>query len=187
MIFFTSDHHFSHKNIITLCDRPFKSVEEMDEEMIRRWNETVKPEDTVYYLGDFSLSIKPVEKYVHRLNGKKYLCAGNHDKCHIVHKDYREKERIYLEYGFLQVFYDLYNVRLKEVNEYLTFSHFPYNNGEDIRYQEFFPIPFNSWLLHGHVHNKWKIKDKQINVGVDIWDFYPVSLDKIIEIIGGAK
>ena len=52
MIYFIADPHFGHENILKLCDRPFSSVEEMDELLIRRWNETVSDEDTVYLLGD---------------------------------------------------------------------------------------------------------------------------------------
>ena len=63
MIFFTSDHHFYHSNIIKYCQRPFHSVEEMNEEMIRRWNSVVGVDDTVYYLGDFSLAKRPVELF----------------------------------------------------------------------------------------------------------------------------
>ena len=54
-IFFTSDHHFGHYNIINYCNPPFTSVQQMDEPMILKWNETVMPEDEVYYLGDFAM------------------------------------------------------------------------------------------------------------------------------------
>jgi len=185
MIYFTSDHHFGHKNIIQLCNRPFNSVEEMDEEMIRRWNETVKPEDFVYYLGDFSLSIKPVKEYVKRLNGKKILIAGNHDRCHQFQKNNLKYKYEYREMGF----YDVYDCDVTHFSEDLTadLSHFPYDNGDDVRYFKLFPRDDGRWLLHGHVHNKWRVKDKMINVGVDVWDFYPVSLDKILEIMRGAN
>ena len=81
MIFFTSDHHFYHTNIIKYCNRPFQSVEEMNEEMVKRWNSVVNPGDTVYYLGDFSLAKRPVEVFVPRLNGEKHFIMGNHDVC----------------------------------------------------------------------------------------------------------
>ncbi len=185
-IFFTSDHHFSHKNIIQLCNRPFNSVEEMDEEMIKRWNSVVKTTDIVWYLGDFSLSIKPVENYLHRLNGIKGLIPGNHDLCHKCHKKSESYIRKYRSLGFgiiLAEVYDLIGDKDAKDLEKISLNHFPFNNGEDIRYQEYWPVNFGQWLLHGHVHNKWKVKNKQINIGVDQWDFYPVSLDKILEII----
>jgi calcineurin-like phosphoesterase family protein len=81
MIFFTSDHHFDHANIIKYCNRPFLSVDEMNEEIVKRWNQVVDANDTVYYLGDFSLGKGSVEKFVPRLNGEKYLVMGNHDAC----------------------------------------------------------------------------------------------------------
>ena len=74
-IYFTSDHHFGHENIIKFCDRPFRSVEEMDQTLIERWNEKVKPEDEVYHLGDFSLAKDPqrVSDILDSLKGTKYL------------------------------------------------------------------------------------------------------------------
>ncbi len=79
-IFFTSDHHFGHKGIIKNAKRPFRSVEEMNETMILRWNEKVKKNDIVYHLGDIGLmaSRKPIE-ILERLNGKIHLIKGNHD------------------------------------------------------------------------------------------------------------
>ena len=91
-VYFSSDHHFYHANIIKLCNRPFSSVVEMNETMVRRWNETVSPDDTVYYLGDFSLAFRPVELFTYRLNGNKFLIPGNHDFCHSYNKQSRTEE-----------------------------------------------------------------------------------------------
>ena len=78
--FFTSDSHFGHKNIIKHCNRPFASVEVMDEDLMARWNAVVSPEDTVYHLGDFSLlSANKVSALLSRLHGTKHLIVGNHD------------------------------------------------------------------------------------------------------------
>lgn len=68
--FFTADTHFGHNNIIKYVNRPFNSVEEMDEQLISNWNSKVTHEDTIYHLGDFAFSKTP-EKYFYRLNGKK--------------------------------------------------------------------------------------------------------------------
>jgi calcineurin-like phosphoesterase family protein len=82
--FLISDTHFSHANILTFKKedgsplRPFASVEEMDEEMIKRWNETVKPNDKVYHLGDVVINRKALST-LRRLNGDKVLIRGNHD------------------------------------------------------------------------------------------------------------
>lgn len=79
-LFFTSDTHFCHENIIRFSARPFGSVMEMNEELIRRWNETVPEDGTVFHLGDFCLgSSKDWNDIMHRLRGKIYLILGNHD------------------------------------------------------------------------------------------------------------
>lgn len=81
MIFFTSDLHLGHANVICHCNRPFASVEEMDETLIRNWNQRVKTNDTVYVLGDLMFrNQKPPEEYLDRLKGRKHLITGNHDR-----------------------------------------------------------------------------------------------------------
>lgn len=78
---FVSDTHFGHKNIIKYSNRPFNSVEEMDALMIQNWNKLVKPNDTVYHLGDFAFGkFEFVRDVIRELNGKKHLILGNHDK-----------------------------------------------------------------------------------------------------------
>jgi len=79
--FFTADTHFGHANIINYSNRPFATVEEMNETLIRSWNSTVSPEDCAYILGDFAYrSAKPIEEYLKRLNGEKHLLSGNHER-----------------------------------------------------------------------------------------------------------
>ena len=82
MIYLTSDLHFGHKNIIKLTNRPFSDVHEMNETLIKNWNNTIKPQDTIYILGDlcFKMSLEESHKIIQRLNGKKVLIRGNHDK-----------------------------------------------------------------------------------------------------------
>ena len=84
MIYFISDTHFNHNNIIKYCNRPFKSINEMNQTIINNWNKTVKADDEIYHLGDLVLG-KKEEMYntVSNLNGKKYLIRGNHDKLSI--------------------------------------------------------------------------------------------------------
>ena len=81
-IWFTSDHHFGHANIIKYCERPFNSVGHMNASMIGSWNGVVASDDTVYYLGDFAMQPHLVAEILPQLNGKKLLIAGNHDRCH---------------------------------------------------------------------------------------------------------
>lgn len=83
--FFISDTHFGHRNILSFCDRPWSTVDDMNEGLIDLWNETVKPGDVVYHLGDFSfIKGTPKNKDIFdRLNGQKFLVLGNHDYKHI--------------------------------------------------------------------------------------------------------
>lgn len=80
-VFFTADTHWGHANIIKYCKRPFDYVEDMDSEMTRLWNARVKPEDTVYHLGDIAFS-----KTFPQLNGKLILICGNHESTTKVRK-----------------------------------------------------------------------------------------------------
>ena len=89
-IFFTSDNHFGHGNIIKYCERPFSSVTEMDAEMIRRWNHAVKENDIVYHLGDFTLlNAKKAAEYFLQLNGKIRILGNtwHHDKNWLPHRN----------------------------------------------------------------------------------------------------
>jgi calcineurin-like phosphoesterase family protein len=188
-IWFTSDNHFWHANVIKYCDRPFASVEEMNEAMIRNWNEVVKPEDTVYCLGDFSLAFRPIEAYSMRLNGTKYLVPGNHDFCHSYHKKARNLEKRkewiqkYTSWGWIvlpeQTTLDIPGVAT------VNMCHHPYRLVEpyEDKYEKWRPKDDGRWLICGHVHEKWKVVDRMINVGVDQWGFKPVSIEEIKKII----
>jgi calcineurin-like phosphoesterase family protein len=189
LIYFTSDLHFWHKNVIRYCARPFASVEEMNEIMIKNWNDVVKPDDIVYCLGDFSLAMRPVEVYTSRLNGVKYLVPGNHDFCHSYHKKSRNKENRdkwieqYERAGWKvlpeQTTLDIPGVAI------VNLCHHPYvliGPGDD-KYERWRPKDDGRWLLCGHVHEKWKVVGKMINVGVDQWDFKPVPVTEIEKII----
>lgn len=186
MIFFTSDHHFGHANTIKYCQRPFTSADEMNEEMIRRWNSVVCPEDTVYYLGDFSLSKDCVEQFAPRLNGQKCLLMGNHDACHPCHKKKAAAGLIvYKKAGFISLGLESH---LEIAGQKVLLNHMPYFSEEPspeykIKYKEFRPKDEGLWLLHGHIHEKWKTREKMINVGVDVWDFYPVPITEIGKMI----
>ena len=133
-VFFTSDLHFGHENIIRFDGRPFKNVEEMDEELIKRWNKTVSEEDTVYILGDLAMKAnEDLYNNVKQLNGHKILVEGNHGR--IVRGNKLEKlfEGIY---SYLEVKID---------DKFLVLSHFPimFWNKKD----------YGSYHFYGHVHN----------------------------------
>jgi len=80
-VWFTSDTHFYHGNIIKFCDRPFRYADEMTEQLVANWNAVVKPNDDIYHLGDFAFASKGrVVELLSRLNGTKRFIAGNHDR-----------------------------------------------------------------------------------------------------------
>lgn len=195
--FFTSDQHYFHNNVIKYCNRPFNSVEEMNEELIRRHNSVVKPEDDVYHLGDFSLAKRAPEQILHRLNGIHWLKAvGNHDWCHPVHAKNPSKlekfQKLYLDAGFKTL--DLESIEIIDSKQVLM-SHFPYydpNPEFDQRYPDYRPKDEGRTLLHGHVHCHWLTKFSpkgtlMINVGVDVWDYYPAKLEDIQDLIKDPK
>jgi calcineurin-like phosphoesterase family protein len=179
-IFFTSDHHFGHFNVIKYCNRPFESVQQMDELMILAWNETVLPDDEVYYLGDFAMKSFLVPKILPRLHGRKYLIMGNHDRCFKGNSD--RWKSFYTDAGFESLDREQ---QIEIANQSVRLNHFPYRNPHDPdqRYFDHRPQDDGGWLLHGHVHHRWKIKGKQINVSVDVWDFKPIPLAQIENII----
>lgn len=177
MIWFTSDPHYWHKNVLTYCNRPFSSVEEMNEGLIENWNSVVGAKDTTFILGDFAFSgVVKAKEILRRLNGVKYLVMGNHDWHNKAHK--------WEEIGFSIFDETKTQDHIVIGNEFVTLSHFPYKGHmHDERYFEKAPEDQGGWLLHGHVHKAWKVKNKMINVGVDVWDYKPVSLEEIKEII----
>lgn len=129
MTYFISDTHFGHKNIINYCDRPFNTVEQMNEFMIKQWNSVVNKKDVVYHLGDFSLTPKPdTLRIMEQLNGTKYLIKGNHDTY---------TNQFYRDIGFKEI-YDHPII----IQEFLVLSHEPIP-------WKISPIFLN---LYGHIH-----------------------------------
>jgi calcineurin-like phosphoesterase family protein len=189
---FTSDQHFDHANIIRYCGRPFDSPEEMNSEIIARWNSVVADDDEVYILGDFAMGHKDESvSYAAKLNGTKYLIPGNHDGVWEGNGDKRVQRwtPLYESAGFIVAPPGLCE-KLSDGTTVMM-SHFPYHDIE--RHADRFDGDWNpiddgkTWLIHGHVHQAWRVDRprRQINVGVDMWDFYPVHEDTIAEIISG--
>lgn len=181
-VWFRSDDHFSHRNIILYAQRPFANVDEMNQGLIDRHNTLVQKDDDVFHLGDFSLSEKVVPGILAQLNGNHYLVAGNHDRCHKSNgKKHEDAIQRYLSYGF------------KEVHQETKFgpfllNHLPYS-GDRKDSKERFPTyrPKDdgvTWLLHGHCHGSMgKITGSHsIDVGVDVWDFKPVLFEELLAI-----
>ena len=160
MIYFIGDLHLEHKNIIPYCNRPFKSVEEMNKVLIDNWSKVVKPEDTVYFLGDFSFG--KFKESIKKVNGKIVFIKGNHDR-------------------------DLGNYpTLNTLTLTLDGTRFLLTHDPD----QLNGIFIADWLIHGHHHNNWPDKwplinrDKHtINVSAELINYTPISLEDIKKLI----
>lgn len=186
----TSDQHFGHRKVIEYCGRPFSDVEEMNKAIIERHNAIVKPEDTVWHLGDFALDDRLVKSFLDKLNGRKILIPGNHDKCHPCHSRHARALRKYKQYGFAEIYPNGYDMEFEQGFR-IHLNHMPYfiesPDPREIRYPEWRPRPgSHAGLLCGHVHEKWKTKGLMVNVGVDQWEFAPILLMDAIRLLEKA-
>ena len=181
-IWFTSDWHIGHANIIKYSERPFKDVAEMTEELVSRHNAVVRPGDTVIDVGDFSMDSRWVEPTLKRLHGTRTLVSGNHDRCHPCHRSGEHWRKKYLSYGFKEV---LASLNMDIGGQSVRVEHMPYQEDgrHGLKYAEWRPKDDGRWQLHGHVHNLWRVKGRMINVGVDVNAYRPVHIDEIAELI----
>jgi len=149
--FFTADEHYGHENIIKYCNRPFKTVGEMDAEIIQRHNEVVGPNDTVIHAGDFTLKSKEeATEYLNRLTGRHIFIQGSHDR-------WRD---------------DLsYLIERKIEGQHITICHYAMLKWPRSHY--------GSWQLYGHSHGKLSSLENQWDIGVDNNDFYPYSFEDL--------
>jgi calcineurin-like phosphoesterase family protein len=173
MRYYTSDLHFGHENIIRFCDRPYLDVAQMDEAMVVAWNAQVSPEDEVVILGDLvlgkfldSLAVASL------LNGTRYLLPGNHDRCWTGRPKRPADPQPYLDAGFI-ILDDPDPVTL--AGQRTLLSHFPYRPAQrrtddhNAKYWDHQLRDTGEWLLHGHVHDLYRQRGRQINVGIDAW------------------
>lgn len=169
-IFLTSDTHFNNDNIIRYCNRPFRNHKDMNEALIANWNSVVKPEDTVYHLGDFIMGLADnTVSILHRLNGHIHLVRGNHDT--------RRKLAIYEQYPEKITVHDVAYLPYKGL--FLVMCHFPLEN-------EAFYDNSEVVLCHGHVHDHepfYNTLTHTFNLSVDVTNFTPVPVDNIYEIV----
>jgi calcineurin-like phosphoesterase family protein len=180
-IFFTSDTHFGHARIIELCNRPFRDVQHMNEMLIKNWNDTVGPNDVVYHMGDVALgSIADSLPLVGRLNGFKALVPGNHDRI-FSGESQKRIDRFLPEYEkvFHHILPEICNGSIH--GRPVVLSHFPYqgDSQENDRHIDKRPVDEGNPLIHGHIHEKRRIEGNMFNVGVDVNDFRPVSIETI--------
>lgn len=171
MIYFSSDHHFGHFNCIKYCTRPFSTVEEMDEEMIRRWNEKISPNDTVYYLGDFTLKDRHfANKIISRLNGTIHFITGSHDWQWLNSDWMLQPTRGIWEGPYISL--ELSETENPKYPLVIALFHYPIAVWDRSHY--------GAWHLYGHVHHKdFILPGFAMNVGVDHHNFYPVSYDEV--------
>ena len=158
----TADTHFGHKNIIKYCNRPFRNISGMNYELVRRWNERVKSEDIVFFNGDFCFKGAAQNKskyWEEQLNGKIIFIQGNHDRNNTTKTPIKNME---LFFGGREIF----------------ITHRPKDFNSEIQLN-----------LVGHIHEKWKIRRLWTgelwvylyNVGVDVHNFYPITLKEAID------
>ncbi len=162
MIYFTADPHFCHKAILDFEKRPFQSIEDMNEEIIKNWNDSITNKDEVYIIGDLSFgSREETINILKRLQGKKYLICGNHDR------------------------------KMKGIEKYFVWIKDYYKLRYNKQHYILFHYPIYSWdgkekgyiHLHGHTHKTShgdvEMKNK-INVGMDLWGYRPISIETIL-------
>lgn len=167
-----SDPHFWHTNVIGFCNRPYTSVEEMNESLIENHNKVVGPTDIIYCLGDFSFAgFEKTYSVISRLNGYKIFLMGNHDWKNKLNKRWER-------YGINEVHSAL---RVKMGDFDVNLSHYPYKGrNPDARIFLDQLEHSDDFLVHGHVHEKWTTKDNMINVGVDVRGYAPISEEALI-------
>lgn len=175
--------HFGHARILEFTGRPYEGLEEMNEALVTIWNETVKPEDFVWVLGDAVMGKRnETLSYITRLHGTKMLISGNHDYTHPMHKKSASWTKKYIAAGFAEVCDPI--VDLKGHGRSIKMCHFPraLDEYDDRDFDKWRPDNFQV-LIHGHVHNAWRVNGNQINVGIDVWDMKPVHIDEVLSLV----
>lgn len=159
MIYLTADTHFGHKNIIKYCRRPFDSVEQMNEILIKNWNLFIDKDDEVYVLGDFIWKPSLVDEIVSQLNGKILLVPGNHDE--------RILKKLKAYEGKVEILPPLVNIDSPDYGQ-LVLCHYPLAS--------WWGKEQGSYHFHGHTHYKDNVYWRLLDVGVDAQNFFPLSL-----------
>jgi calcineurin-like phosphoesterase family protein len=160
---FIADTHFGHNNIIQYCDRPFEDIREHDQKLMENWNKHIKGKDTVYHLGDFGWNTDILSK----LHGNIHLIRGNHDK------DIVLNHPRFLKTGVKHV----HILKRNKVIYYL--SHYAHRS---------WPHQFHGSIhLFGHSHGNLEDFGRSTDVGVDRWEYAPVSIEQINEYMADVK
>ena len=186
-VYFTSDTHIGHRNILTYCDRPWDDIPSMNRGLIDRWNQTVPPDGIVFHLGDVAMGgLAEHLPLVKELNGVKFLISGNHDQ------GYHNSKKVqkYLDAGFEEVRDEL-EITIDGIRFLLNHIPYPYvgpNHEESrsgfearkLRVTEDNGLP----IICGHVHDcwtqMWSMKGTpMLNVGVDVHDYRPIHISSV--------
>ena len=161
-VWFTSDTHFDHKNVINYCSRPFDSVEEMNDTLIHNWNSVVGTDDIVYFLGDFCFSSRHNE-FLDVLHGEKHLIVGNHDPLKVCASPKWASAN------------DIKQIRVD--NQVIVLCHYAMRVWNRCHR--------GAWHLYGHSHGS--LMDDagalSLDVGVDCHDYFPISLKRVQELM----
>ena len=169
--FFHADWHFKHKNILTLCNRNFKTINEHDEYLIERINATVNNNDILYVLGDLGChkDINSLRQYLKRINGNIHVILGNHD--HLADLTKLKQEGVICDVKEFKT--------VQEGNKHLICCHYPLKewNGYYRGYYHVF----------GHVHGTIQPYDNCMDVGVDAIGFDPIEFNEVIKRIENKK
>ena len=165
MDYLISDLHLDHDNIIDYCDRPFSSVEEMNDVLVEHWNAVVDPDDEVLYGGDLTIrtSAAALLDWLNELNGEIVFLLGNHDGTVL-----EELDRV----QFVEEF------RFEHRGVPFYAIHDPADG----------PSNWNGWLLHGHHHNNWPNQfpfvehdSRRVNFSVELLDYRPLAIDRLVD------
>ncbi len=174
MLYFTADLHLGHANIIRHCGRPFASVEDMDRCLIDNWNRRIRPEDTVYILGDLMFACKDPAAYLTQLAGQKHLIVGNHDAVWM--KRLRKIHPGLLEHAFVSI---QPMAELRVDGEAVILCHYPMMTWDGYL--------TGAYHIYGHIHNQtasayWPLlagMDRALNAGVEVNHYQPVTLEEL--------
>ncbi len=205
MRWFTSDWHLNHANIIDFAGRPFykdhvehfalgdavveiPDTDAMNKALIDNFNDLVAVDDEAWFIGDVAMGSRkvslPLFKQLKCRN--LFLVPGNHDNCHPMYKPYQKAIPMYEDAGFT-ILPPVVNTVIGDAISVLI-CHFPYSGDSQFedRYTGLRPSDDGRWLIHGHTHSDVRVRGRQLHVGVDAWDYVPVSEDTVAEIISGG-
>ncbi|MFA5071201.1 MAG: metallophosphatase [Candidatus Pacearchaeota archaeon] len=161
MLFFTSDTHFSHANIIKYCNRPFRDVREMNETIISNWNKVVTPQDVVYHLGDFAFGdAAEIKRLLSRLNGNIVFIKGNHDR------------------SLYEVCKPRDVMTIREAGHVIFMSHYPHLAWDRSHHGSLHFFGHQHGASH---HGSVKYQPRSMDVGVDCWKYTPISFPEILQ------